>query len=152
MKKERLIYYMNIVLKEAKKALEKKEIPIACLILRNDEILALKHNLVESKNDPTAHAEILAIKEASKKLDNWRLDDCILFVNVEPCTMCMGAIENARIGTIVYGIKEGKTGACGSRYDLSLFNVKKVKIISGICEKESKMLLEKTFKRKDKNF
>ncbi len=148
MKKEKLNYYMKIVLDEAKKALNEGEIPIACLILKDKKILALQHNAVESKNDATAHAEILAIKEASKMLQNWRLTDCMMFVNVEPCTMCMGAIENSRIKTLVYGINEEKTGACGSRYDISLFNPQKIKIIKGIKKDASKDLLEKTFKEK----
>ena len=94
--KNNLEKYMTIVLEEAKIALVEGEVPIAALIVKDDEILSLTHNKVESLKDATAHAEILAIKEASKKLNNWRLDNTTLFVNVEPCTMCLGAIENAR--------------------------------------------------------
>ena len=147
-KKEVLEKYMRIVLDEAKKAKLEGEVPIACLIVRDDEILSLKHNEIEKQNDATAHAEILAIKEASKKINNWRLDGSMLFVNIEPCTMCMGAIENARIDSVIYGASEPKTGACSSRYDLSLFNSKKIKIVSGILEDESKEIIKRAFIRK----
>ena len=146
--KNNLEKYMTIVLEEAKIALVEGEVPIAALIVKDDEILSLTHNKVESLKDATAHAEILAIKEASKKLNNWRLDNTTLFVNVEPCTMCLGAIENARIDNVVYGTSEPKTGACESRYDLSLFNPKKITIVSGILEEESKELIKKAFIRK----
>ena len=146
--KNNLEKYMMIVLEEAKIALVEGEVPIAALIVKDDEILSLTHNKVESLKDATAHAEILAIKEASKKLNNWRLDNTTLFVNVEPCTMCTGAIENARIANVIYGTSEPKTGALGSRYDLSLFNPKKIKIVSGILEEESKELIKKAFIRK----
>ncbi|MDD7473819.1 MAG: nucleoside deaminase [Bdellovibrionota bacterium] len=148
LKKEDLEKYMALVLEEAKLALKEGEIPIAALIVKDDKILSLTHNKIESLKDATAHAEILAIKEASKKLNNWRLDGTSLFVNVEPCTMCTGAIENARIANVIYGTSEPKTGALGARYDLSLFNPKKIKIISGILEEESKEIIKKTFVRK----
>lgn len=147
MKKQELEQYMRKVLEEAKLALNEGEIPIAAMIVKDKEILALTHNKVESLKDATAHAEILAIKEASKKLNNWRLDGATIFVNIEPCTMCMGAIENARIDEVVYGLDEPKTGACVSRYDISLFNPKKIKIIKGVLKDEAKKLMIKAFKR-----
>lgn len=148
MKKNILEQYMKLVLEEAYRALDSGEVPIACMIVRDGEVLSLEHNKVESLNDATAHAEILAIQNASKKLGNWRLDGASLIVNVEPCTMCMGAIEASRIGSVIYGASELLTGACGSRYDLSLFNKRKIKIVSGILKQESEALLKKAFSNK----
>lgn len=92
--------YMKEALKEAKKAYEKKEVPVGCVIVKDDKIIARAHNLKESKNDTTKHAEIIAIQKASKKLNSWRLLDCEMYVTLEPCSMCAGAIINSRIKKI----------------------------------------------------
>ncbi|WP_066827342.1 tRNA adenosine(34) deaminase TadA [Clostridium tepidiprofundi] len=105
---------MNEALNEAKKALILKEVPVGTVIVKNDEIIARAHNLRETLNDPTAHAEILAIRKASEKLQSWRLNECSLYVTLEPCPMCAGAIVQARIGKVYIGTFDDKAGACGS--------------------------------------
>lgn len=110
--------YMKEALKEAKKAYEKKEVPVGCVIVKDDKIIARAHNLKESKNDTTKHAEIIAIQKASKKLNSWRLLDCEMYVTLEPCPMCAGAIINSRISKIYIGTDDEKTGACGSKLNL----------------------------------
>ncbi|MGI6681059.1 MAG: nucleoside deaminase [Bdellovibrionota bacterium] len=147
-KKETLEKYMRLVLKEATLAFNEGEVPIASLIVKDGEILSLERNRVEALQDATKHAEMLALQAASKKIRNWRLDGASLFVNVEPCTMCMGAIELARISSVIYGASEPLRGACGSRYDLSMYNLKKIKIISGILENEASELLKMAFMKK----
>ncbi len=110
--------FMKEALKEAKKAYEKLEIPVGAIIVKDNKIIARAHNLKEQKQDTTKHAEIMAIQKASKKLDNWRLNDCEMYVTLEPCPMCAGAIVNARIKKVYIGAKDEKTGACGSKLDL----------------------------------
>ncbi len=147
MKKTELEYYMKLVLREAQKALKEGEMPIAALIVKDGEILSIAHNKVEKTQCATDHAEILAIKKASKKLNNFRLDGATMFVNVEPCAMCMGAIGLSRIDTLVFGCREKKFGACKSLYDLSLFFPKKIRIIEGVLEDEARNLMQLAFKR-----
>jgi tRNA(adenine34) deaminase len=112
-------YWMSRAIAEARKAEGKDEVPIGCVIVRDGRIIARGHNLRESSNDPTAHAELIAIKKAARKLGSWRLLSCILYVTLEPCTMCMGAIILSRIPTVVFGCYDPKGGAAGSLYDLS---------------------------------
>lgn len=97
--------------KEAQKAQLKKEVPVGCIIVHNNDIIAKAHNLKETTQDCTAHAEILAIKKAQKKLNSWRLNNCNLYVTLEPCPMCAGAILHARINTIFYATKDSRWGA-----------------------------------------
>jgi len=104
---------------EATKAQGKDEVPIGCVIVHNGRIIARAHNLRESKQDPAAHAELLAIRKAARKLSSWRLLDTTLYVTLEPCLMCMGAIILARIPQVVFGCFDPKAGAAGSLYDLS---------------------------------
>ena len=104
-------YYWNECIKEAKKAFAKDEVPVGCIIVKNDEIIAKAHNLKEKQKDTTAHAEILAIKKAQKKLNDWRLTDCIMYSSLEPCPMCAGAILHARLKKIIYGAVDPKWGA-----------------------------------------
>ena len=99
-------YFLNEALKYAKTACGKDEVPIACVITKDNKILSKGYNKRERTKDATAHAEILAIKKACKKLKSWRLSDCILYVTLQPCTMCFGAILNARIKKVVYGAKD----------------------------------------------
>lgn len=104
---------------EARKAETKDEVPIGCVIVRDGAIIARGHNLRESKQDPAAHAELLAIRKAARTLGSWRLLNTTLYVTLEPCLMCMGAILLARIPTVVFGCYDPKAGAAGSLYDLS---------------------------------
>ena len=106
--------YMQEALKEAKKAYKKLEVPVGAIIVKNGEIIAKAHNLKETKNDTTKHAEILAIQRASKKLKSWRLLDCEMYITLEPCSMCAGAIINSRVKKIYIGALDYKTGAAGS--------------------------------------
>lgn len=110
---------MAKALVEARKAEAKHEVPIGCVIVRDDTIIARAHNLRESKQDPAAHAELLAIRKAARKLSSWRLLNTTLYVTLEPCLMCMGAIILARIPRVVFGCFDPKAGAAGSLYDLS---------------------------------
>jgi len=112
-------YWMALAIAEAAKARAKDEVPIGCVIVRDGKIIARGHNLRESAQDPAAHAELIAIRKAARKLDSWRLLDTTLYVTLEPCIMCMGAIILARIPTVVFGCHDPKGGAAGTLYDLS---------------------------------
>ncbi len=140
--------FMKKALQEAKKAYNKLEVPVGCIIVKNGEIIAKAHNLKETKYDTTKHAEILAIQKASKKLQSWRLIDCEMYVTLEPCPMCAGAIINSRIKKIYYGAKDEKTGAIGSVLNLLedyKFN-HKVEVESSILENECQAILKNFFK------
>ncbi len=109
---------MREALGEAEKAREKAEIPIGAVVVLGDRIVGRGHNLKESQNDPSAHAEILAIREASQTLGRWRLSDCTLYTTLEPCIMCAGTLVNARIGKLIFATPDPKGGACGSLYNI----------------------------------
>ena len=111
-------YFMKEALLEAKKAYKKLEIPVGAIIVKDGEIIARAHNIKEEKKDTTKHAEILAIQRASKKLETWRLNDCEMYVTLEPCPMCAGAIIQSRLKKIYIGTMDEKTGACGSVLNL----------------------------------
>lgn len=140
--------FMREALKEARKAYQKLEIPVGCVIVKDRKIIARGHNLKETKFDTTKHAEIIAIQKASKKLNSWRLIDCELYVTLEPCPMCAGAIINSRIKKIYIGTMDKKTGACGSV--LNLFNDykfnHKVEVETGILQNECEKSLKEFFK------
>ena len=140
--------FMKEALKEAKKAYEKLEVPVGCVIVKEGKIIARAHNLKETKLDTTKHAEILAIQKASKKLESWRLLDCEMYVTLEPCSMCAGAIINSRIKKVYIGTTDEKTGACGSV--LNLFNDytfnHKVELERGIMKEECEKILKNFFK------
>lgn len=110
--------FMNEALKEAKKALSLNEVPVGAVIVKDGKIIARAHNLRETLNDPTAHAEIIVIKKASEILQSWRLTECSLYVTLEPCPMCAGAILQSRIGKVYIGTFDANTGACGSVINL----------------------------------
>lgn len=110
--------FMKEALKEAKKAYDKLEVPVGAVIVKDNKIIARAYNQKETKYDTTKHAEILAIQKASKKLKSWRLNNCDLYVTLEPCTMCAGAIINARIRKVYFGTVDEKTGAVGSKLNL----------------------------------
>ncbi len=140
---------MKEALKEAKKAYDKDEVPVGCVIVKDDKIIARAHNLKETKNDTTNHAEILAIQKASKKLQSWRLLDCDMYVTLEPCSMCAGAIINSRIRNLYYGTKDEKTGAVGSVFNLLedyTFN-HKVEYQDGVLQEECEAILKQFFKQ-----
>ena len=140
--------YMQEALKEAKKAYKKLEVPVGAIIVKNGEIIAKAHNLKETKNDTTKHAEILAIQRASKKLKSWRLLDCEMYITLEPCSMCAGAIINSRIKKVYIGAMDEKTGAAGSVLNLFedyKFN-HKVEVEKGILQEECENLLKSFFK------
>ncbi len=145
--------YMKLALSEAKKASEKAEVPIgAVLVSQAGEILAASHNQTISFNDPTAHAEILVLRKAAHQTQNYRLLNTILYVTIEPCVMCMGALVHARISRLVYGAKDPKWGAAGSLYNLAddIRLNHRVEVIEGICEDDCRALMQNFFRSKRK--
>ena len=140
--------FMKEALKEAKKAYEKLEVPVGCVIVYDGKIIARAHNQKETKFDTTNHAEILAIQKASKKLKSWRLLDCEMYMTLEPCPMCAGAIINSRIKKIYIGTMDQKTGAAGSV--LNLFKDYKfnhnVEVETGVLKEECEGILKDFFK------
>ena len=124
--------------------------PVGAVIVKDNKIIVRAHNLISKKKDPLAHAEMLAIKKAAKKLKNERLLNTSLYVNIEPCSMCAGAIVLARIETLVFGAKDLKTGACGSVFKIinSKKNNHKVKVKKGVMSKECSDIIKKFFKEK----
>ncbi len=140
--------FMKEALKEAKKAYDKLEVPVGAIIVRDGKIIARAHNLKETKLDTTKHAEILAIQKASKKLQSWRLLDCEMYITLEPCSMCAGAIINSRIKKIYIGTLDEKTGAAGSVLNLFedyQFN-HKVDVEKGILKDDCEKILKDFFK------
>lgn len=140
--------YMKEALKEAKKAYKKDEVPVGAIIVKDGKVIARAHNIKETKKDTTKHAEIVAIQKASKKLESWRLHGCEMYVTLEPCPMCTGAIINSRIDKIYVGAMDEKTGACGSV--LNLLNDYKfnhiVECKIGILKEKCEDLLKTFFK------
>ena len=131
---------MNLAIKEAKKAYKYEEVPVGAVIVKNNKVIAKAYNKKEKTKNVTKHAEIIAISKACKKLKNWRLDDCEIYVTMEPCMMCSGAINQSRIKKIVYGIKNENYG--------STDQLKNIEIISLVCEKECKNLVQSFFKKR----
>lgn len=150
--------FMKAALKEAQKAYDKLEVPVGAVIVKDGKIIARAYNQKEEKNDTTNHAEILAIKKASKKLKSWRLTDCDMYVTLEPCSMCAGALIQARMRKVYIGALDEKTGACGSVLNLLEdydFN-HKVEVEKGLLKEECENILKNFFKdlrkiKKEKN-
>jgi tRNA(adenine34) deaminase len=141
--------WMRHALAEAQLALDKDEVPIGAVVVYEDKIIGRGHNQVESLNDPTAHAEIIAIGAACNFLNSWRLSGAQLYVTIEPCTMCAGAIVLSRIGRLVYGAKDPKAGACGSLYNIvqdDRLN-HQVEIVPHVLEEECGQLLREFFEK-----
>lgn len=147
-----LEYYMREALIEAEKARDHGDIPVGAIIVRDGDIIARGHNRREERQSAILHAEIVAIQEACRVLDSWRLRDCDLYVTLEPCPMCAGAIVEAQIRTVVFGADDSKWGAGGSLFQLlqsPLLNYQ-AEVISGIYAEESKTLLQQFFAAKRK--
>src|SRR5262252_5364454 len=141
---------IRAALREAERALERDEVPVGCVIVHDGMIVGRGHNQVESLQDATAHAEVLAIGAASNALGSWRLADCTLYVTLEPCAMCAGAIVLARLGRLVYGAADPKSGACGSVLDVvseRRLN-HRVAVTPGVLAAECGELLREFFRRK----
>jgi len=145
---------MQLALKQAENACKSDEVPIgAVLVGKAGDVISSGYNKTVMNNDPTAHAEILSLRSACRKIDNYRLLDTILYVTIEPCIMCMGAIIHARIKQVVFGAFDPKWGAAGSLYDFADdFRLNhSPEIISGVCQKECSALIKNFFKFKRKN-
>ena len=141
--------FMKEALKQAKKASDKLEVPVGAIIVKDGKIIARAYNQKEYKKDTTNHAEILAIKKASKKIGSWRLLDCDMYVTLEPCSMCAGALIQSRIRKVYIGAMDEKTGACGSVLNLLedyKFN-HHVEAESGILKDECENILKEFFKK-----
>ncbi len=141
-------YYMKLAIEEAKKAQKLGEVPIGAIIVKNNEVIASAHNSRETAQLPTAHAEHIAIERASKVVGSWRLEECRLYVTLEPCVMCAGAIVMSRIPKVVYGATDPKGGCSGSLMNLleeSRFN-HRAEVIKGVLEQECGDLLRNFFR------
>lgn len=143
-------FYMQEALKEAQKAAELGEIPIGAVLVVEDEIIARAHNMREVWQDGTAHAEIIVIREACQKLNRWRLTGATLYVTVEPCPMCAGAIVMSRVSRLVYGTTDSKAGAAES-----LFNIvdnpalnHRTQVVAGVCSEECANIMKEFFRKK----
>ena len=143
-------YFMKRALAEAVKAADCDEVPVGAVVVKGDHIIGRGHNLREKTNDPTAHAEIIAIKKACKKLGSWRLDGCRIYVTVEPCSMCAGTILWTRMTGIIFGAKDPKGGACGTSYNL--FEQKginhRLTVRGGVLEEQAQQTMKQYFKSK----
>lgn len=142
--------FMRMAIKEAEKALEIDEVPIGAIVVCAGEIIGKGHNLRERDSDPTAHAEIIALKDAAQKLKTWHLDNCVLYVTIEPCPMCAGAIVQARIRKLVFGALDPKAGAVGSLYNIvddERLNHQVTEVKGGVLAAESRKLIKDFFKR-----
>ncbi len=145
-------YFMNCALNQAKVAYKKGEVPVGAVIVKDGKVISRGYNLRETTNDPTAHAELLAMKRASKKLDSWRLSGCTLYVTLEPCPMCSGVIVNSRIDRVVFGAYDQKAGCCTTLYHLcndERFN-HRAEILGGVMEEDCAKILSDFFKEKRK--
>jgi len=141
--------FMQIALREAQRAFELGEIPIGAVLVKGSEIIAMAHNTRESENDPTSHAEMIAIREGAKRLRNWRLKECTLYLTKEPCVMCAGAMINARLGRLVFGCRDERYGAVTSVYTIlsdGRLN-HEVPFVSGVLEDECSKILKEFFKK-----
>ena len=143
---------MKLAFREAEKAYERGEVPIGAVVVNNGQIIGRWHNQCESLNDPTAHAEIIAITSAANTIKNWRLEGCILYVTKEPCPMCAGALINSRISALIFGMYDEKEGCCGSLYQLCYDPRLKHQLMvkGGIMESPCTLMIQEFFKKKRK--
>ena len=143
--------FMEAALKEAKRAEQEEEIPVGAVIACDGKIIAHEHNRREQLKDPTAHAEILAIREAAEKLNDWRIENCDIYVTLEPCPMCASAILLARIPKIYFGAYDFENGACGSRLNIPVsFRIfgYNAEVVGGIMKEECKKILQGFFRKR----
>ena len=140
---------MQVALEQARLAAKNGDVPVGAVIVHNGVVIAARHNEREATNDPTAHAEVLALRDAAQHLGRWRLDDCDLVVTLEPCVMCAGALINARVRTLVFGAADLKAGATGSLYNVCTdprMNHNPT-VNDGVMAPESQLLLQDFFKQ-----
>jgi tRNA(adenine34) deaminase len=142
--------WMKIALKEAQRAFENNEVPVGAIIVKDGKIIGKGYNQIEQLQDPTAHAEMLAMTAAANHLQSRRLEHCTLYATLEPCAMCAGAIVLARISTLVFSLYDPKAGACGTLYniveDKRLNHT--VHVVGGVCDRESESMLKEFFSKK----
>jgi len=145
--------WMKIAMDEANLAMNEEEIPVGAVLIQNNKLIARSHNQPIKNNDPTAHAEIQLLRKAGEQQKNYRLIGSTIYVTLEPCTMCFGAMVHARIERIVFGASDPKTGVCGSCINLNKENFfnHKIAITGGVLENESSELLKKFFKSRRDN-
>lgn len=157
---ETKLKFMSVALNEAHKAFDKNEVPIGAILVKDDVILARAHNLCESKSNPLKHAELQVIEKATTKLGNWRLNDCTLYVTLEPCPMCLGALFQARLGKVVFGCEDHKRARQQSSESVFLSlsnrsslidNNHKLQIEGAVCRDECAKLLKDFFKARRKS-
>jgi tRNA(adenine34) deaminase len=143
------VKWMKVAFREAEKAFEQDEVPIGAVVVQNGQIIGRGYNQCESLIDPTAHAEIIAITSASNTIKDWRLKDCRLYVTKEPCPMCAGALINARINMVIFGMYDEKEGCCGSLYQLCRDNRFKhqLTVKGGIMEDACTLMIQEFFKK-----
>jgi tRNA(adenine34) deaminase len=142
------LQHMRSALKEAARAFENGEVPVGAVVVQKNQVIGKGYNQVETLNDPTAHAEMIAITAATNHIGNWRLNGCDIYVTLEPCIMCTGAILNARLQNLFFAEFDPKFGACGSVYNLPAekkYN-HTVSVFSGLCAEESRSLLQEFFR------
>ena len=144
--------WMQLAILEANIAKDKGEVPVGSILVQNNQIISKDHNCPISKNDPTAHAEIEVLRKAGEKLNNYRLPQTTLYVTLEPCAMCLGAMIHARIERVVFGALDPKSGVCGSTINLSsesIFN-HQISLSGGVLEHDCKNILQSFFKLRRK--
>jgi len=143
------VKWMKAAFREAEKAFEQDEVPIGAVVVQNGQIIGRGYNQRESLIDPTAHAEIIAITSAANTIKDWRLKDCQLYVTKEPCPMCAGALVNARINMVIFGMYDEKEGCCGSLYQLCRDNRFKhqLTVKGGIMEDACTLIIQEFFKK-----
>lgn len=147
MENDKDIAFMNMAIELAVRAYNEGEVPVGALIVKDGEVIGKGYNMREQNGMATAHAEILAIEEACRKLGTWRLCECTLYVTLEPCPMCAGAIVNSRVDRVVYGVKDNAAGCCGSLIDFNKYPFShSFSVTSGVCEEECLALLKNFFK------
>lgn len=145
--------FMYAALQEAEKAFEEDEVPVGAVVVHNNRIIGRGYNQIEKLKDATAHAEMIAITSASNNLQNWRLNECSIYVTLEPCVMCTGALLASRIKQLYYGASDLKFGACGSIHNLAENSKTNhtIEVFGGILAKESEQLLKSFFDKQRKS-
>jgi tRNA(adenine34) deaminase len=141
-------YCMREALSEARAAAVEGEVPVGAVVVRDGQIIARAHNLMEQRHDATAHAEVLAVRSASEFLGSWKLDESSLYVTLEPCPMCVGALVLSRVKRVVFGAFDPRQGACGSIFDISAHPglSHAIEVFSGVCAEECAQVLQDFFK------